>query len=414
VWSEQAAFSWSGGMEMLSVESGGGDAVLGEDQNARLTFVPAPNISRCHYVDFLRGIAIIIMLQANLVPYVDHARAPLALRMIYSLAAPTFIFLSGFSATKFSSSNRSVPLSSSSSSTFPLPFSVQRVLFSAIFIDVAAWILYPFQTFDVLYLISLNLFTIHHLLPLDLYWSLFLFVTISLFWIVYLFIGSYRFHISSLSISQTEPFSDYLLNCVRCFFFDGWFPFFPWILIGWLGSFQVRIPFFQNTISFKIAVTIISLATTLIYLLLAPSAIDPNTNSSSPTSIGFDSGYNHEDRDGYEELFYPVTLLYFIWSSSTVITAMFILEQLETFIEQTQLYNPLCLIGRNSLLVYLLHSFFISYVIIFAQWPSIAIHQNWFGYLFLLLFVVSLVYAKEYFIKEPKKVPTIVRFLTGI
>jgi uncharacterized membrane protein len=380
-----------------------------EQQEVHVTFLPALPITRCHYVDFLRGIAIVIMLQANLVPYVDHANAPLFLRMIYSLAAPTFIFLSGFSASKFSSSNRSPPSSVSS-----LPFSVQRVLFSAIFIDFAAWILYPFQTYDVLYLISLNLFTIHHLQTQDIYWSSFLFFTVALFWIIFLFIGSYRFHISSLSISQTEPLNGYVLNCLRCFFFDGWFPFFPWILIGWLGSFQVRIQFFHTSIWFKSSLAIISFTTTLLYLLIVPSAVASDTRPSSSTNIGLISVYNHQDREGYEEIFYPVTLIYFIWSTSTVITALFVLELFETMIEHTHRYNPLCLIGRNSLLVYTLHSFFISYVIIVAQWPSLAIHQNWFGYLYLLVFVTLIVYGKEYFIEDPKKVPTILRFMTGI
>jgi uncharacterized membrane protein len=398
-----------GGMTVTS--TGGlqnGNGLFGDEEDIiPLTITTLP---RCHYIDLFRGIAISIMLQANLIPYIDSpfsSSPPLYLRMIYSLAAPIFIFLSGYSAMKFSTSNRMITTS------VLLPFSVQRVLFTGVFIDVSVWFMYPFQTFDVLYIIALNIFTIHHLQTHHLYWSYSFFLVIFVLWIFYLLYGSYRFNIESLYISQLEPIDEYLLNCLRHFLFDGWFPFLPWTLLGWLGYLQVRVSFLKSP-WYKILMLMTSLATTIIYLLFTSSSSSQNQENVSPTA-GSNSGlYNDEDRDGYQEIFYPVTLLYFFWSYSTVLTGYFIIQSLEIYIEQWQQYNPLCLIGRNSLFVYLFHSQFISYLLIIAKRPSLALTQNWFCYFFLFFIILLLVYLKEYFIPNVKKVPLILRLVTGM
>jgi uncharacterized membrane protein len=402
--------SMESGQEMVPNGEGGGRGEGREIENDVSNFgdeediipLTITTLPRCHYIDLFRGLAISIMLQANLIPYIDapfSSLPPLYLRMIYSLAAPIFIFLSGYSAMKFSTSNRMITTS------VLLPFSVQRVLFSGVFIDISVWFLYPFQTYDVLYIIALNIFTIHHLQTYSIYWSYGFFLVIFLLWIFYSFFGSYRFHVESLYISQTEPIDDYLLNCLLHFLFDGWFPFLPWILIGWLGYLQVRVQFLSSP-WYKVFMLIISLATTVIYLHFSSSG---GTGSGSSSEV-----YNKEDREGYQEIFYPVTLLYFFWSYSTVLSGYFIFESLEIYIEQSQQYNPLCLFGRNSLLVYLLHSQIICYLFIIAEWPSLALTQNWFGYFFLYFVILFIAYLREYWIPNVKRIPLILRLVTGI
>lgn len=351
-------------------------------------------ITRCHFVDFLRGIAIIVMLQANIIPYINHLPSPLYLRLLYSLAAPIFIFLSGYSATKFSSSNRNVLITS-------FPFSVQRVLCSAIFVDTFAWVLYPFQTFDVLYIISLVILTLHHFNHTDIYWIIFSFCFIFLIWIILYFIAAYRFHVLTLFISQTIPILTYVESCVRHFLFDGWFPFFPWILVGWFGSFHVRLSSY-NTIYVRVLFCLLSIFLTIIYLV--PSNSPLYVPSSTP----------NEPREDYEEIFYPVTPLYFFWCCSTVSTLLNIFELCEPFIEKYQQYNPICLLGRNSLFVYILHCLYISYAVILVDFPYYTLQENWFNYLILYLFVTILSYTREYCVPNVRSLPVWVRLMTGI
>lgn len=365
-----------------------------DEENAQRPLTQTSLTSRCHFIDFFRGLAIITMLQANIIPYINHIQPILALRLLYSLAAPTFIFLSGYSATKFSSSNRNRQITS-------FPFSFQRVIFSAIFVDVVAWATYPLQTFDVLYIISIIILTLHHFNQMDIFWILFSFSFIFLVWLAIFFLIPYRFHISILYISQSIPVPSYIVSCIRRLFFDGWFPFFPWILVGWFGSFHVRLSKY-HTIYVRIVLGIVSAFLT--YLYLVPSSSPLYTPSSKPNEL----------REDYEEIFYPVTPLYFFWCCSTVSTLLSIFEFFEPYIERTQKYNPFCLLGRNSLLVYILHCLYISYIIIVSNFPDYTLQQNWFNYLILYLFVTLLSYIKEYYITDVRRLPTLLRLITGI
>ena len=99
-------------------------------------------------IDLLRTISIIIMIIANSSPYILVSPHSIWLRLISSLAAPLFIFLSGYSFFVSFNQNKN----------FYHKFSqALYILISAVFVDVFIWQIMPFQTFDVLYLISFAL-----------------------------------------------------------------------------------------------------------------------------------------------------------------------------------------------------------------------------------------------------------------
>ena len=51
---------------------------------------------RLNTIDFLRGIAVFIMIISNSTPYIFNLSSYNTIRIIFSLAAPIFIFLSSY------------------------------------------------------------------------------------------------------------------------------------------------------------------------------------------------------------------------------------------------------------------------------------------------------------------------------
>ena len=98
---------------------------------------------RLSSIDLLKTIAIIIMIIANSSPYILVSPHSIYTRIISSLAAPLFIFLSGFSF--FLSFNKNQNYRNKY-------FQVFYLFCSAILLDITIWHIMPFQTFDVLYL----------------------------------------------------------------------------------------------------------------------------------------------------------------------------------------------------------------------------------------------------------------------
>ena len=102
-------------------------------------------LERFDTIDFFRGIAVLIMIIANSTPYLFDFSNLNLIRIIFSLAAPIFIFIAGFT-TQMNKINKK-------------PESLTRIiqiLIIAIFIDFFIWHSIPLFTFDVLYLIGFS------------------------------------------------------------------------------------------------------------------------------------------------------------------------------------------------------------------------------------------------------------------
>jgi uncharacterized membrane protein len=98
---------------------------------------------RLDTIDFLRGIAVFIMIIANSTPYIFNLSSYNTLRIIFSLAAPIFIFLAGYTTQMNFENNKLEKL-----------IRIFQVILIAVIIDIFVWRSIPFYTFDVLYLIG--------------------------------------------------------------------------------------------------------------------------------------------------------------------------------------------------------------------------------------------------------------------
>ena len=103
--------------------------------------------NRLETIDFLRGCAILIMIVANSTPYFFNFSDQIALRYIFSLAAPAFIFLAGYTSQMNHDNGKPETL-----------YRILQILVIGMGIDLFIWGSTPLYTFDVLYLIAISKF----------------------------------------------------------------------------------------------------------------------------------------------------------------------------------------------------------------------------------------------------------------
>jgi uncharacterized membrane protein len=292
------------------------------------------NQERNIWIDFIRSIAIIIMIIANSAAVIGNKEYSYFFRIICSLAAPLFVLLSGIS---FSVSSKY------QSTSHTKTRSALYLLITASCIDLFIWQSPPFYTFDVLYIIAfgifLNIFLNHKTLV---YFLSFILLSIGL--AVYLqVVLPYRFEMQEISLQNIVDMNirDYIMSSIRYMFVDGWFPIFPWICLPIIGTLIVKYqPIYQSN---KLYVYMFSLFALLvsIYGLITASSIVPL-------------------RNGYVELFYPASYLIFILVCSGALlffTNTFHNKTSNTFI------NYFSMIGKYSLFIYIIHIAIIHFVL---------------------------------------------------
>jgi uncharacterized membrane protein len=190
-------------------------------------------VTRLKNVDFMRTTAIFIMVIANAAPYIMETPNPNWLRLICSLAAPLFIFLSGFSF--FLSFNKNRNYKQKLMQAFYL-------MCTAVGIDWLIWGTLPFQAFDVLYLISIGIFVNILIFKFPVYLKLLIaFASIGC---ALLLQNQYRYRFIIEDSTDSTRFSlDFLQSItlqVQRLFIDGWFPIFPWISFAIIGFFAAE------------------------------------------------------------------------------------------------------------------------------------------------------------------------------
>lgn len=290
---------------------------------------------RFFHIDFMRSIAIGIMLFANALPHVSGFHPESLLRIFCSLAAPAFIFLSGYTA----GINQQKPVKKAL-------ISAAGILTAAVLIDGLVWQVRPFSQFDVLYLISAGLF--FNICIRGNGWFQLLAGSLILFGgssLVSQF--SYRFDISAGTNGSSL---DFLRNSIQRFLFDGWFPLIPWLGFSFLGyaAWQFR------EFSRKYAI-----AGILAGLLLFVFFFLPVAESAS-----------HELREGYAEVFYPPSLKVMLLVSGWVCFLYHFLLLLEKRFPAGILPGYFSLPGRHSLLIYNLHSIILGPLALLQLHPS--------------------------------------------
>ncbi|MDD1701919.1 MAG: DUF1624 domain-containing protein [Methanoregula sp.] len=289
-------------------------------------------------VDLLRGLAIALMVGANTVPFLLSPPVPYGIRILASLAAPLFIFLSGMMVALTRNKKQ-----------YDLRYYLVRggaVVLIGAALQVLAWGLVPFIDVDVLYLIGISLPLAYLLLGVRPWIRRAIIIAILCAAPVLGFVFGYAPLPAEIPLAQAASGlgSLDLPSLLSYWFIDGWFPVFPWLAIALLGAELGTIRWkgdgITSFVTGKFAAVGLGLVGTGIALwLLFPS----------PQLI----------RNGYVEIFYP-PVPGFCLAVTGIILLLFILADL---VAQNRLPDPLRAMGECSLAIYILHSVIIAWCI---------------------------------------------------
>ena len=340
--------------------------------------------NRSAAVDLLRTFAILIMLVANSAAYLLNPPHPVFFRILLSLAAPLFIFLSGFS---FHTESQIKSVKSLQKSFY--------LLATAIFVDTFIWRIAPFQTFDVLYLIAFGLLVNYLVRNLNLSYKAFLVIIILFVYLFFLYVLEYRFENPDLPLVEISDYkkSFWILFNGRRFLIDGWFPVLPWVTFSILGSLIAS--------ESKIVLSAISSniwKLTFILLLLLYFLCDESR--SRPL------------REDYLEVFYPPSFLYLAFASLFFVLLYSLFKKVSY---ESTILRYLCSPGRNSLVVYIFHCTVLSFI---AEKYLTPVNNNLF-ICWCLLFVF-VVYALAFMVEKFKtkslysRFPVVLKKLFGL
>ncbi len=348
------------------------------------TVVPFRDLS----VDLLRGLAIAIMVAANLIPSLLAPPAPFWLRALASVAAPLFIFLSGMMVAL------SFRLKKHTFSYFLLRGGFVVAL--GALLDLLARGMVPFLDFDVLYLIGISLPLAYLFLELDLRKRMLVFLSI----IVVTPFAQAFFGYSGLplSVPLIPVFTGSPLPAatavLRQWLIEGWFPIFPWLAVALLGAHAGTFRWQENTIrSFAGREPALlgggALATGALFWYLLPGpALTPY---------------------GYVELFYPPTTEFLLFITGLIVCLFIAADRL---VSAGHIPGPLLVLGQCSLAIYVVHTLIIELLIRPLQ-LQVSLPLYLAGALAFIAGMVALAYAVRSLRLRLDHPPFMVRVLIG-
>jgi uncharacterized membrane protein len=285
---------------------------------------------RYRWIDQIRGLAIILMIPANLAPYFAEPH-PLWFRILGSFSAPTFIMLSAGMVILTSHKH-------------DLAYYVKRalsILAIGFLLDFFLWKILPCTSFDVLYTISVSLPIIYFCRNQKTRVILAFACTVFLFAVVFqTFIG---YHTEAYEIYLNKFEWPALPRLLQSWFIDGWFPVFPWVGFSLLGAVLFRAIFYHPEHVHAKSLIIGGAIMLIIGYVLLFVPIHGLINLANGTII--------TGRDDYSEIFYAPSYPYLITAIGTVlfITAIFLK------ISKHSVFGIMGFYGRYSMLIYLLH-----------------------------------------------------------
>ena len=292
---------------------------------------------RLPWIDALRGLAIILMVPANLAPYFAEPH-PMWFRILGSFAAPTFIMLSA----------GMVVLTGERHS---LSYYLKRggiVLGVGVLLDTLLWEIFPFTSFDVLYTIGISLPLIYILRKVESRELLYLSVII--FLAMYVLQQLTGYHAEPLEVYFEEVYTPSITRILQSWFIDGWFPILPWLGYATLGALFFRTLFRENSgtsnrfLLFGGGLTLAGFALLFIPLPFLDNLAD---------------GTILESRGGYSEIFYPPTFAYIFTSIGIVMFFSALLRRMRF----PAVSSLLAFFGRHSMMVYILHQVMGTFVV---------------------------------------------------
>lgn len=287
-------------------------------------------------IDIVRGIAIFIMVGANMTPLLPEPHA-LSLRFYASCAAPIFVILAGAMVALAALMKPQLN---------QLSYFIKRGVFLLIMgalCDVVCWGIVPFISLDVLYLLGLGLPIFYVASKYD---------KIYVLLVAALIVGAapllqaiFGYAASSIVISLGD-FQAYsaisFTGVIRDWLFEGVFPVFPWMGYGLFGVALAKYRW-ENIGETKSFATreVFFVAMAAIILGLAGMALFPGELL---------------HRLGFSELFYPAKPGFVIFSMGVVIGLIGLVDMTKTLGFWT-VFLPL---GEASLFMFLVHMFIIE------------------------------------------------------
>jgi hypothetical protein len=291
---------------------------------------------RVVWVDLVRGIAIMLMIPANLSPYYAEPHA-MWYRFMSSLAAPMFISLSA----------GMVILNSGKHHFNYYLIRGAAVMLIGVLLDILLWRILPFASVDVLYLIGLGIPLIYVVrgqgMPALIVLGGLLMIGGPLLQALF------GYHTKVLEIKLGTIHFPAASRVIASWFVDGYFPLLPWLGYALIGAFLFKYVTSSESKGKAIKLFIIgliSLGIGVVVLFVPTSIIHNLTNGGILSS-----------REGYSEIFYPPTYGFLFFSNGTG----FIQVALFMRVKQT-LWNGLpTFFGKHAMLVYISHQALAEY-----------------------------------------------------
>jgi uncharacterized membrane protein len=306
------------------------------DPTLQAAATPATRIAT---IDVLRGLAIFIMVPANMAAFVYVEPHAFWFRVLSSFAAPVFIGVAGMM----------IVLVARSENYGVRHYLVRGALLLAVavLVDVLIFNITPFYSFDVLYLIGIAcpLTYFYARLPRIHQWSL-----VALIFLVT--------PILQWTFGYTDDPGDYVLwesesgtgrvvpenptGLLQHLLIDGSFPVFPWLGMSFAGATTAQVFFLSARQSaprgLSLAAVVLLIAGVMAWRVYPGPMFD---------------------RDGYSELFYPPTPGFMVTAFGAVLALLWTIHQAPNW----TLYAPLRWLGECSLLMYVLHLAIIIYLL---------------------------------------------------
>ncbi|MDR2971550.1 MAG: DUF1624 domain-containing protein [Bacteroidales bacterium] len=296
-------------------------------------------------IDILRGIAIFIMLGANIVGYVTPCEFhPLWFDIYSSFAAPLFVLLSGYMVA--------VNCMKKHTNLFYYLKRGGMLILTAALIDAFLWQILPFAIFDVLNVIGIGLLVVFLLEKTPL-WVKTSFIAIVLI-ITAILQNRWSYIEIPMEIEFLSAEADYsgfsFLVALKAMIYDGWFPIFPWIAFPVLGSIFAHYRKKWNN-SFAnmrtLAIGLIFTISGFVWLYFRYT----NPGAEQP----FDELVK---RVPYGEIFYPATIAF-------MIAAFGVCLLIFSFVDKTRnslVWKPLTVFGQTSMFNYIFHTAIVAYI----------------------------------------------------
>lgn len=335
-------------------------------------------------IDIVRGVAIFIMIAANMAPVLAN-QPSYWVRALYSCAAPIFITLSGVMIA------RSILKSSPNGFIYFLERGFFLIAVGAL-VDMVAYHYVPFLNVDVLYLFGISapiLFLIaKSSTPVVAGIAVLIFATT--FTLQNIF--GYNENLALVHLGQHFQIDPIVV--MKHWIIDGWFPVFPWLGYGATGILFGRIRWDCNSGFRRFDRPILFLSALSVFFI-------------GITVMNFFPGEQYV-RVGYQELFYPVTPGFLLWSLAMIFCLIGVVDATGR-LTLWRIVQPL---GEASLFVYLAHSIIIGKI--YAPFFSPMNNQS---HLMFFLALYSAMFLATSWLRGVRKIyrnmPTKLRWVVG-